>query len=135
MSELLSKDALWQAAADLPTEDVPLIDPKGTKVGVVRMRGLTGTETERYQQSVHSGKQMSFKNAVTRLIVMSAVNEDGKLMFDPRDMLKLGQSPSWMLMQLFEVAGRLSGLSEDDVREMTSDFDDAQSEPSSSDSL
>ena len=136
MGDFLSKDALWDVASDLPIEDVPLVHPVTKKsVGVIRMRGLTGAEVERYQQAVTSGngKQVSTKNAMARLIVISAVNDDGTPYFDPRDMLKLSQSPSWMLLQMFEVAGKLSGVTEDDVKEMTSDFDDAQTDSSPSD--
>lgn len=132
---LLSKDALWDLAADLPHKDVPLRHPVSRDVvGTVRMRGLTGTELERYQQAVQggNGKQVSTKNAIARLVILSAVDEDDKPMFDPRDMIKLGQSPSWMLMQMFEAAGELSGVTEDDVKEMTADFDDAQSDTPSS---
>jgi hypothetical protein len=132
-SALLSKDALWQAVADLPTEDVRLVDPAGKLLGVVRMRGLTGRELERYQEAQSSGKgDVSFKNAVIGLVMLSAVNEDGSRMFAPADRIKLSGSPSWFLMKLFEAAGRLSGVTEDDVKEMTSDFDDAQSDTPSS---
>lgn len=128
-SALLSKDDLWQAVATLPTEDARLIDPASKKLlGVIRMRGLTGAEAERYQEAQSSGKGVSYKNAITGLVMLSAVNEDGSRMFSPSDRIKLSQSPSWMLMTLFEVAGRLSGITEDDVKEMTADFDDAQSD-------
>ena len=130
---LLSKDDLWQAAADLPTEDVSLIDPaKGLTVGKVRMRGLTGRELEQYQQAQSSGKGVSFNNAMTGLVMLSAVNDDGSKMFVPSDRIKLSQAPAWMLMQMFEVAGKLSGVTEGDVKEMVSDFDDAQSSTNSS---
>lgn len=136
MSGNLSKDDLWQLAADLPVEDVPLVHPVTKKsMGTVRMRGLTGEELERYQQAVSSGngKQVTFKGAVARLIQLSAINEDGSRYFEPSDRMKISQSPSWMLMQLFETAGKLSGVSEDDVNEMIEDFDDAQSSDAGTD--
>ena len=136
MGDFLSKDALWDVAADLPIEDVRLIHPVTKKcVGTIRMRGLTGAEVERYEQAVSggNGKQVSMKNAMARLVVISAVNDDGTPYFDPRDMLKLSQSPSWMVVQMFQAAGKLSGVSEEDVKEMTADFDDAQSSDAGTD--
>lgn len=132
MSGLLSRDDLWQVAADLPIEDVPLIDPTGKRVGVIRMRGLNGRELEDYQQAQSSGKGVTYRNAVIGLVTLSAVNEDGSRMFAPSDRIKLSSAPSWMLMTLFEAASRLSGITEDDVKEMTADFDDAQSSTTSS---
>lgn len=130
---LLSKDMLWQAVADLPTEDVRLVDPAGKFLGVVRLRGLTGREMERYQEAQSSGKgDVSYKNAVIGLVMLCAVNEDGSKMFAPADRIKLSGSPSWFLMTLFESAGRLSGITENDVKEMTSDFESAQSDSDSS---
>lgn len=133
-SSLLSKDMLWQAVADLPTEDVRLVDPAGKFLGVIRMQGLTGRELEKYQEAQSSGKgDVSYKNAVIGLVMLSAVNEDGSRMFGPADRMKLSSSPSWFLMKLFEAAGRLSGVTEDDVKEMTADFDDAQSSDAGTD--
>lgn len=130
---LLSKDMLWQAVADLPTEDVRLVDPAGRFLGVVRLRGLTGREMEHYQEAQSSGKgDVSFKNAVIGLVMLCAVNQDGSRMFAPADRIKLTSSPSWFLMTLFQAAGRLSGVTESDVKEMTADFDDAQSDSNSS---
>jgi hypothetical protein len=132
-SALLSKDMLWQAVADLPTEDVRLVDPTGRFLGTIRMQGLTGREMERYQEAQSSGKgDVSYKNAVIGLVTLCAVNEDGSKMFAPADRIKLSGSPSWFLMTLFESAGRLSGITENDVKEMVSDFDDAQSSSTSS---
>lgn len=130
---LLSRDDLWQVMADLPTEDVPLINPAGKRVGVVRMRGLTGREMESYQEAQSSGKgDVSYKNAVIGLVILSAINDDNSKLFGKADRIKLSGAPSWMLMTLFHAAGRLSGISENDVKEMVSDFDDAQSSTTSS---
>lgn len=135
---LITKDALWQATADLPWEDVTIRRPDGQTVGTMRMRCLTGEEVNDWQSSSvqQVGKrQRTSKLATAKLIVMSAITEDGEQFFDPRDTIKVSQMPSYALMQLAEVALRLSGLDEDAVKDAAEDFGDAQSGSSTSDSL
>jgi hypothetical protein len=125
---LISKDALWQAAADLPVEDVPLRRPDGMVVGTMRVRGLTGEEVNEWQSAaVHQvGKvQRQSKTAMAKLVVMSAIDEDGGQYFDAKDTLKVSQMPGWMLLQLTQVALKLSGLGDDDfAKELVEDFGD-----------
>lgn len=133
----LDKESFWQAAKQLPAEEVTLVDPHGREVGKIRMRGLTAAELEEYQQSLQvSGKGgrpgVSYRNAMSRLVAMSAVNEDGTPFFSKTDQARLAEAPSWMLMQLFESACRLSGMTENDVKELAGNFDETPGEPSSS---
>lgn len=135
---LMSKDALWSVAADLPCEDVPLRRPSdGAVVGTMRMRGLTGDEVAEWQRaSVHQvGKvQKQSKTAMAKLVVMSAINEDGSPFFESRDLLKVSQMPSYILLQLTQVGLKLSGLGDDDfAKELVEDFDEAPSDSATSD--
>ena len=133
----LSKDAFWSASEKLPAEEVELIDPHGNSVGKLRMRGLSGEELEAYQESLRArggGDRVSLRGAMTRLVAKCAINEDGSPFFDStREMSRLGRAPSWMVMQLFDSATRLSGTTQDAVKEAAGNFDDDPSEPSSSD--
>lgn len=129
----LSKDDFWSVSRELPAEEVTLVDPHGRAVGKIRMRGLSGAELERYQESVSrggGGKGVSFRDATTRLVALCAINEDGSPFFSKHDYTKLGDAPSWMVMQLFDSACRLSGMKESDVQEMASNFDETPGEPS-----
>ncbi|MBX6382160.1 MAG: hypothetical protein IRZ07_04170 [Microbispora sp.] len=134
----LSKEEFWAASAQLPAEEVELVDPHGRSVGKIRMRGLTGAELEEYQQSLQvaggrGGRPgVSYRNAMTRLVAMCAINEDGSPFFDKSEQVRLAQAPSWLLMQLFESAIRLSGMTEQDVKDLAGNFDETQGEPSSS---
>lgn len=133
----LSKDDFWAASEKLPAEEVELVDPHGKAVGKVRMRGLSGDELEAYQESLRArgnGERVSLRGAMTRLVAKCAINEDGSPFFDSvREQSRLGRSPSWMLMQLFDSATRLSGTTANAVKEAAGNFDDDLSEPSLSD--
>jgi hypothetical protein len=135
---LISKDALWQATADLPWEDVTLRKPpSGEVIGTMRLRGLTGAEVNEWQDAAVEGngkKRRQSKHAMALLIVKCAINEDGSQFFEPRDVLKVGQMPGYVLMQLTDVALALSGLGDDDdVKELVQGFDDDPNETSTSD--
>lgn len=135
---ILKKDDLWQITADLPAEEVEIHDAHGRVVGVIRMRGLTGTELTKYQESLtvrmSSGQVVpNTKYAMAKLIVMSAINEDGSPYFETSDTAKLDSAPARVLMPLFESAQRLCGLTDDAFKEMTKDFDVTGDELSSSD--
>lgn len=133
----LSKDDFWAASEKLPAEEVELVDPHGKSVGKLRMRGLSGTELEDYQESLRArggGERVSLRQAMTRLVAKCAINEDGSPFFDStRELSRLGRAPSWMVMQLFDSATRLSGTTAGAVKEAAGNFDDDLSEPSSSD--
>jgi len=135
---ILKKDDLWQITADMPAEAVEIFDSHGKVAGVIHMRGLSGTELTRYQESLtirlSSGQtKPNTKYAMAKLIVLSAINEDGSPYFDQSDTAKLDSAPARILMPLFESAQRLCGLTDDAFKEMTEGFDETETEPSSSD--
>lgn len=122
------------AANDLPVEDVPVPEWKGE----VRLRGLTGAELDEYQASLvvqtSNGQQKAnLRNATAKLVARCAINEDGSLLFEPKDLLKLSSKSAVALQRLFAVAQKLNGLTDDDMRELVEDFDDDPSGSSSSD--
>ncbi|WP_068925038.1 hypothetical protein [Planobispora rosea] len=135
---LISKDELWQAAADLPWEDVMLRrPPSGEVIGVMRLRGMTGAEVNEWQEQATEGsgkKRRQSRHAMALLVVKSAINEDGSPFFDPKDVLKVSQMPSYVLLQLADVALKLSGLGDDDeAKELIEGFVEGPSEGSTSD--
>ncbi len=134
---MLKKEDLWQITADLPAEEVEVFDSSGKVAGTIRMRGLTGTELTKYQESLtirlSSGQtRPNTKYAMAKLIVLSAINEDGSPYFDQSDTAHLDSAPARILMPLFESAQRLCGLTDDAFKEMTEGFDETENEPSSS---
>ncbi|MFI6819269.1 hypothetical protein ACIBG7_43260 [Nonomuraea sp. NPDC050328] len=129
MTNLLTRDQLFQVAADLPWQDVPIRKPpNGEVIGTMRLRGMTGEESTEWQDSsvqVKGKTRRQSKHTLAMLIVTCAINEDGSEVFDRRDVMKVSQMPGYVLQQLGEVALVLSGLGEDDeARELIEDFDE-----------
>lgn len=136
--DVLSKDALWQIVADVPTEMVEISDAYGRKVGHIKMRGLTGAELTEYQNGLtvrtKDGRtRTNMRRAMAKLVLLSAINDDGSPYFEESDLLKIDSMPAATLMPLFEAAQKLCGLSDDDVKEMKEDFSPTMSGHSTSD--
>lgn len=121
------------AADDIKTEPVPVPEWGGD----VLVRGLSGAQRDDYEQSVMVGrganKEVNLRNARAKLVVRSVVDADGELLFSEQDVAALGKKSAAALQRVFEVATRLSGLSKEDLDELTENFDDGQSDGSTSD--
>lgn len=105
------------AAADLPVEDVPVPEWGG----VVRVRGLSGQERDDYfaRQAVRDkgGNVVgqNTENASSALLVRCIIGPDGKPAFTLRDIYALGEKSAAASGRVFEVAARLSGLTDEDI--------------------
>lgn len=132
---LLSRDDIF-GTTDMVYEDVS-VPEWGTDVEV-RVRSITGDERDKFEASIvqQNGRKTKVdqRNLRAKLIVLSAINEDGTPLFKPADVFKLGEKNAAALDRIFEVAQRLSGLSDDDVDEMTENFDNDPSVEDTSDS-
>jgi len=118
---LLTKEQIFEAD-DLEAEVVEVPEWGGS----VKVRGLTGRERDRLEATValtnKKGEQIgtNLDNLRARLCAMSIVDEDGKLMFTSKDdVLQLGRKSAVVVNRIFEVAQRLSGLTEKDVEALT----------------
>lgn len=105
--------------------------------GQVRVKGLSGTERDRFEQDSidQRGKanKLNLANIRARLLVLCLVDEQGNRLFQRSDIDLLGQKSAAALNRVFEVARRLSGLNQEDVEELAENFDDGQSDNSTSD--
>lgn len=128
----LTRDAILQAD-DLLVEDVEVPEWGG----VVRVRGLTGAERDAFESEIVElrGKKakLNTQNFRAKLVRRSVVDEDGQRLFSDHDAQLLGQKSASALQRVFDVAQRLSGLSETDVEELIGNFDEGQSDDSTSD--
>ena len=128
---LLTRDAIL-AAPDLLTEEVPVPEWGGT----VLVRGLTGTERDAFEEEMITGKgknrDVNLANFRARLIVKSVVDKGGKRLFTQADMVALGGKSAAAIQRVFQVAMRLSGMSEEDVEELTKNSEPGQSDSSTS---
>ena len=128
---LLTRDAIL-AAPDMLTEEVPVPEWGGT----VLVRGLTGTERDAFEEEMITGKgknrDVNLSNFRARLIVKSVVDKGGKRLFTQADMVALGGKSAAAIQRVFQVAMRLSGMSEEDVEELTKNSEPGQSDSSTS---
>ena len=130
---LLSKEAILQAD-DRRYEIVNVPEWKGE----VRLRSLSGAERDQYEagltRQVGNTQKIDARNARAKLVALSACDENGQPVFDPKDVIGLGNKSSAALQRLFDAAMRLSGFTEDDMKELEEGFGDAPNGASTSDS-
>jgi hypothetical protein len=111
MGSYLTRDAILQID-DLPVEDVSVPEWGGS----VRVRGLTARERVEFEASntVMRGDQLvpDVDNAVAKLVALCVVDEDGTQVFTRQDANALGEKSSAALARVFDVAARLSGMSQ-----------------------
>jgi hypothetical protein len=114
---ILSKAAIL-AAKDLVTESVHVPEWQGE----VLVRTLTAAELDQYQTSMlqQRGKSQvaNLENIRSKLVAMTVVDEDGQRLFTDSDVKALSGKSGSAVNRIFEVAQRLSGLSNDAVDEM-----------------
>lgn len=124
----LSKDDIFKAD-DLPIEDVH-VDAWG---GTVRVRGLTGTERDRFEFAMAAAKDNPSSVEVRAQVVgRCIVDEDGKRLFTDKELSKLGGKSGAALDELFDVVRRLSGMGDKASDKAAEDFGDAPADGSSS---
>lgn len=128
---MLSKEDILKAD-DLDREEVEVPEWRGTVI----VRALNGRERDDYEASCvqQRGKDMhrNLANIRAKLVVRSVIDEDGKRLFEDRDANALGLKSAAALDRVFEVAARLSRLSDEDVDELAGNSETAQTEDSSS---
>lgn len=114
--KILSKDSIL-TADDLPTEEVEVEEWGGS----ILIRTLTGRERDQLEANMLVGKNgdaIDLENVRARLVVAAAVDGEGKPLFQPADIAKLGEKSSAALSKAAAVAQRLSGMSTDDIKDL-----------------
>lgn len=128
----LTKDAIL-SAIDIGYDEVDVPEWGGT----VRIRGLSGDERDRYEQSIVTFKgsqpQPKFAGARARLVAWSIVDEKGDRLFNDREVDALGRKSAQALERVYNAARRLSGLTEEDIEELVGNSDSVPSGSSTSD--
>ena len=114
---ILGKKAILDAD-DLTVESVE-VDEWG---GWMMIRTLTGRERDRLEADLLNGQKknggVNLDNVRAKLIVATAVDEDGNPLFQPSDAKELGGKSGAALSKVAIVAQRLAGLSSVDVEEL-----------------
>lgn len=116
VSELLTRAEIL-AAKDITTERVEVPEWGGA----VMVRGLTGTERDKYDESLvdmRAGRKHArpdLANTRTKLVVRCIVDADGNLLFSERDIAILGKKSAAALERVYDKAAELSGLNTENV--------------------
>lgn len=133
---LLTKDAIL-SADDTQMELVEVPEWGGS----VWIRGLTGADRDMFEESMLSQRkkgqkrEVNFVNFRAKLVTRAVVTGpeiDAPLMFSPEDIKALGNKSGRALQRVFKVAQDLSGLSADDVDELTEELGEDESADSGS---
>lgn len=109
---MLTKDAILNAD-DIKRELVAVPEWGGE----VYVQTLTGRQRDLFEQRLVDQKagEVTLDNIRATLAVWSVVDEDGGRVFDDSDIPALGDKSAAALDRIFDVAQRLSGLTDDDV--------------------
>lgn len=131
---LLSKDQIF-AVDDRKIEEVYVPEWGGH----VRIRSLSGRERDRFEAEISgngNGKKPNAENFRARFIALCVLEpgSDTQPMFANRhEVAMLGSKTVGSLQRIFNKCQELNGMSDDDVKDMTEDFDEAPDESSTSD--
>lgn len=123
---LLTRDQIL-GADDLKREvvDVP------EWMGEVLVRGLDGAERDAYEATIINQRgtdvKMNLANARAKLVQRSIIDESGALLFDESDVKRLAKKSAAALQRVYDVAARLSGLTKEDIDELTKNSENGQS--------
>lgn len=124
---ILTKEQIL-AASDLETEEVEVPQWGGS----VLVRSLTARERGQLISSIvdqrAGGRTLKLTEVQVRTCAMAIVDAQGNRMFEEADIAKLSRKSAGALQVIFEVAQRLSGLSDDQVEELVEDFTETPSD-------
>lgn len=119
---------------DIRTEEVEVPEWGGS----VLVRGLTGAQRDEFEASnlEKRGKNYvpNIANIRAKLVSWCVVDDNGIPLFTRDDIEELGKKSGSALSRVYEVAARLSGLSDDDIEELAGNFGGTISGASSSNS-
>jgi len=116
----LSADDILNAD-DLPREAVDVPEWGGT----VLVQGMSGTDRDRFEAAMLNkdmtgvDKDKALEMYRARLAAACIVDENGKRLFQGAAVKRLGEKSAQALSRVVDVASRLSGLTPEDVEELT----------------
>lgn len=105
--------------------------------GSVYVRGMTGRERDQFEAGIVKQKgrntEINMKNARAKLVALCTVDEGGKRIFSDDDIPLLANKSAKALDRIFAMAMELSGISKDDMEELTKNSDETDGDGSFSD--
>lgn len=125
--KLLTKEQIL-GAQDIQTETVEVPEWGGAVI----VRGMSGRERDSFEASMIKGKgksaSVNLENLRAKLVSKCVVDEAGKRLFSDDDIPALAAKSASALNHVYEAAQRLSGVTEEDVDELTKNSETVQSE-------
>lgn len=126
--KVLTRDEIL-GSDDLATEVIPVPEWGGS----VMIRALTGTERDAYEGEILSlrgtgkGVEYNLQNIRAKLSARTIIDEDGHRLFTDADITALGLKSAAALDRVFSRSQRLSGLTAEDIAELTEQMGNALS--------
>lgn len=122
---MLSKEQIL-SSRKLRIEKVPAPAwaPDGTapEDAFVYVRMMKGTERDIYEQSTYHQREKSKDKIVSNfrasLLARVICDEEGKLLFEPKDIVALGDLDAATLDAVYDAAAKLNGISKADEKEL-----------------
>jgi hypothetical protein len=126
VTEYLTKAQIFEVD-DLPVEDLEVPEWGG----VVRVRGLSGTERDRFEFRINQARKTP-DEAIVRadLVGRCIIDEAGKRLFTDKEVGRLGAKSGVALDRVFDKARELSGMGDEAIEKATEDFGNAPNDDS-----
>lgn len=132
---LLTREQIL-SADDLKTEEVAVPEWGGS----VLVRTLTAHERDVFEDGLvqtkgkgrNQTREMQLADVRAKLAALTIVNGEGHQVFNKTDVVDLGKKSAGALNRVWDVASRLSGMSNEDVDELLGNSETAPDEPSPS---
>lgn len=146
---VLTRDKI-KVVDDRKIEFVPVPEwaPADAPDAGVYVRGLSGTDRDAFEMAMiiqrrdkkgRTTQEVNLQNLRAKLVVRTAVTTDdpetAEEIFTLEDIEWLGEKSGAALQRVYAKAQQLSGLSVEDVEELTTELGEAQSDGSGTDSL
>jgi hypothetical protein len=131
-TKLLSKEDIL-GADDIVVEKVEVSEWGGH----IFVKGMTGTQRDAFEASINQqrgkSRSMNMQNIRARLAAQTICDDAGVRVFNNKEVKALGEKSAAALDRVFSVAMRLSGITDEDVEELTEEMEENPSENSASD--
>jgi len=129
---VLNKDAIQQAN-DVEMKKVAVPEWGGD----LYVRSMTGGDRTKFEMAVTSDNaktaEKAKQQAKVRIIIMTACDEEGNLLFSESDVHWLSKKAAKPIERVFEAARILNGIGTEDIEELAGNSDEVQGDGSPSD--
>jgi hypothetical protein len=122
------EEILKQQDLDYRDEEVP------EWCGTVRIRMMTGTERDSFENSIYKGGKQDMQNIRSKLLVNCLIDGEGKRLFKQADIEQLGGKSAAVLDRLFKIAQELNGMGAGEVELLAKNLGNEETDTLSSSS-